>query len=551
MLAHRSRAVALAGVSAVALVSAFAVVPSSDAVTGRTFEYVASASQDSPVDTTSRAGGGIKEAFFWLFDQRYTQPRPAEPVPQVRERPRQRWGDSYDNDRLYRTRKASQQQVHANSLKARTIANLRNPPPAQPSDGPLLLTVSVAKQTVTLYDGGKLVAKGPVSTGTRDFPTPMGVFSVLEKNWWHRSNLYSAAPMPYMQRITWSGVALHAGELPGYAASHGCVRLSESFALRMWYTTKIGARVVIAWDELAPLDITHPHLFQPKPGQPETDTPTPDKAPSPPPPDVGAVSMADPNALPSQDNPRDLAPQAMAVAHATDEARADLAVLRPRRPSELFIIERLLNPDSDPLRSEIDGEPPVMLASLNGGTASGLRPALSDAFAVARRATPRNQQTSLVAQPDVAPVLRPGPVSIFVSRKDRRLYVRKGFEPLFDTPVNIVRPEQPLGTHVFTAVSLNNDGAMHWTVVSPTTGPRDEIALHDGFGRKSARSVVPSKVMSTAAASAALDRIEIPPEAADRISELVSVGATLIIGDVGLSRASAALLDSDFTIVTR
>ncbi len=92
----------------------------------------------------------------------------------------------------------------------------------------------------------------------------MGVFSVLDKESWHRSNIYSGAPMPFMQRLTWSGIAMHAGELPGYRASHGCIRMPESFALRLWYMSNVGARVVIAWNELTPADIAHPLLFQPR-----------------------------------------------------------------------------------------------------------------------------------------------------------------------------------------------------------------------------------------------------------------------------------------------
>jgi len=97
-------------------------------------------------------------------------------------------------------------------------------------------------QRVTLYDDGVRVAQGPVATGMRGYATPTGVFSVIQKDRYHRSNLYSNAPMPYMQRITWSGVALHEGPLPGHPASHGCIRLSHDFASRLWLITKLGVR---------------------------------------------------------------------------------------------------------------------------------------------------------------------------------------------------------------------------------------------------------------------------------------------------------------------
>ena len=108
------------------------------------------------------------------------------------------------------------------------------------------------------------VASTAISTGTAGHPTPMGVFTVIQKDRHHVSNLYDAS-MPYMQRITWSGSALHEGPLPGYPASHGCVRLTESFAQLLWKTTKMGARVIVTRPEVAPLEFAHARLFVPKP----------------------------------------------------------------------------------------------------------------------------------------------------------------------------------------------------------------------------------------------------------------------------------------------
>src|SRR6476659_891336 len=137
--------------------------------------------------------------------------------------------------------------------------------------GPLQIGGSIDHQRVTLFSNGVRVAQGPVSTGVPGHSTPMGVFSIIEKDRYHRSNLYSNAPMPFMQRITWSGVALHEGVLPGYPASHGCIRMSQDFAQKLWPTTKLGARVIVARGELAPVDFEHPKLFvpKPKPGEPQ------------------------------------------------------------------------------------------------------------------------------------------------------------------------------------------------------------------------------------------------------------------------------------------
>src|SRR5215469_6435991 len=134
-----------------------------------------------------------------------------------------------------------------------------------PPHGPLQIIISIKDQRISLYENGTLIARSSVSTGVEGHPTPLGVFSVLSKQKWHRSNIYSAAPMPYMQRITWSGIALHAGDLPGYPASHGCIRLSSNFAIRLFHITKIGTRVIITRRDVAPMDIATPAFLMPAP----------------------------------------------------------------------------------------------------------------------------------------------------------------------------------------------------------------------------------------------------------------------------------------------
>jgi lipoprotein-anchoring transpeptidase ErfK/SrfK len=131
---------------------------------------------------------------------------------------------------------------------------------ARKPQGPLVIAISIEKQTLKVYDANGYFAETPISTGMRGHSTPMGVFSVIQKHKYHHSNIYSGAPMPYMQRITWSGVAMHAGVLPGYPASHGCIRMPMNFAVKMWGWTRMGARVVITPGELTPESISHPLL---------------------------------------------------------------------------------------------------------------------------------------------------------------------------------------------------------------------------------------------------------------------------------------------------
>src|ERR1700720_3819119 len=146
--------------------------------------------------------------------------------------------------------------------------------------GPLIIAISIERQKLKIYDAKGFFAETPISTGMRGHPTPMGVFSVIQKHKFHHSNIYSGAPMPYMQRITWSGVAMHAGVLPGYPASHGCIRMPMAFAVKMWNWTKMGARVVVTPGEMSPANFSNPLLpaqkVVPEPAtadEPKTDAP--------------------------------------------------------------------------------------------------------------------------------------------------------------------------------------------------------------------------------------------------------------------------------------
>src|SRR6195952_1080540 len=130
--------------------------------------------------------------------------------------------------------------------------------------GPLIIAISIDQQKLRVYDANGIYAETPISSGMRGHSTPMGVFSVIQKHRLHHSNIYSNAPMPFMQRITWSGVAMHAGVLPGYPASHGCIRMPMAFAVKMWNWTRMGARVVITPGEVTPAGFSHPLLVAQK-----------------------------------------------------------------------------------------------------------------------------------------------------------------------------------------------------------------------------------------------------------------------------------------------
>jgi hypothetical protein len=359
---------------------------------------------------------------------------------------------------------------------------------------------------VTVYDNGTPVAVSAVSTGMPGHPTPMGVFSVIQKQKWHHSNLYSNAPMPYMQRITWSGVALHAGVVPGHPASHGCIRLPERFAVRLWGMTKVGARVIIARGDSAPYEITHPRL-------------------------AGLAKASEAAREPDMLNAGSSAPDRSQVDSAAVVVAATGAGTRASRD------------DTPPSMSDVGAPAPPQA---EGGAAN--KPAETD-----RTAEPPAVEPSPAQKIDDALRQHPGPISLFVSRKLGKLFVRKGFAPVFDVPVTIARPEASLGTHIFTASRPTNDGGdVRWLAVSLGY---DRVAAASAPAKRKGRAARDERpAPSTAetlrqAAVAALDRIEFPQEALERIVPLIAPGASLVISDQGLGSETGR--DTDFIVVTR
>jgi hypothetical protein len=270
--------------------------------------------------------------------------------------------------------------------------------------------------------------------------------------------------MPYMQRITWSGIALHAGELPGYPASHGCIRLTNDFAVRLWHLTKRGARVIIARQDVVPVEITNPHLFVPK-------------------------------------------------------------------PKTAFDSSESL---------------PITVASNSNKTAATTQaPLISN---VGAQETAESQAAG--SAPSGAVPQKPVPISVFVSRKLSRLFVRQGFTPLFDVPVKIQNPDEPLGTHVFTVLEPQDEGsAVRWSLVSI---PEQSMSPDSNKERKGPKQQIvntaPSATPLSDNANTALDRIEIPQDANQQISELLIPGSSLIISDYGISSETGPY--TDFIVLT-
>jgi L,D-transpeptidase catalytic domain len=380
---------------------------------------------------------------------------------------------------------------------------------------PIMAIVSIKSQQVTFYDADGWILRAPVSTGIKGRETPAGVFAVVEKDEDHHSTMYDDAWMPNMQRITWNGVALHGGPLPGYAASHGCVRMPYGFAQKLFDKTRIGMRVIISPIDAAPVEFSHPALFMPN---------------------AQVVAAAPARA-------ETLAREAAEAAKAAEEAKKAAATaaretaalaaslrklewLKSRADAELRSAERAVTAAStDQARARAEdrrqnaaakaAEPGTQLDTASADAKSKL-----DAAAAAKDAAKAAEtKKAATAKAALEAKLALEPVSVYISRATQKLYVRRNthkelpdggemFDATIEVPITIRNPDKPIGTHVFTAMARNNAG-LRWTAVT----------IDDGDDARDA-----------------LDRITIPQDVLDRIAPTALPRSSIIISDEPLSR---------------
>src|SRR5215831_13982850 len=475
---------------------------------------------------------------------------------------------------------------------------------SRPTGPPLLAIVSLGEQRVTIFDANGRILRAPVSTGQTGYETPAGIYTVIQKEAEHYSNLYDDASMPFMQRITWSGIALHAGVLPGHPASHGCIRMPHTFAEHLFDLTSLGLRVIVAPSDVTPVSFSHPALFKPKPLGGEVSLATP-PAPAPAEQDqpmrLGA-GAGDASVPPPTIPPKRLqtlksiaaakAAEAEAAAKKAEEARAAAAklaidsarVIKAQRLAEAFkaradaalkSAEEALaaaNAPSRPNATAIEraqeakakAEAKVAEAQAQLDAAKAAAEPKSDALMRAREEA-KVAETARVAAAAAAKeaAAKMSPVSVLISRQTQRLYVRQAFQPIFEVPVVIKDPDRPIGTFVYTALDYINDGAdVRWNAVSMTssrarhepTSPRrwvNDDDDDDGYARirrppRGDRNAEPAAT-DVNGAKAALDRVSISPEAIDRISEVISPGSALIISDEALSKETGK--GTDFVVL--
>jgi hypothetical protein len=380
---------------------------------------------------------------------------------------------------------------------------------------PIMAIVSIKTQKVTFYDADGWIQRAPVSTGVTGRETPAGVFAVIEKDKDHHSTMYDDAWMPNMQRITWNGVALHGGPLPGYAASHGCVRMPYGFAEKLFEATRIGMRVIISPNDTEPVEFSHPALFVPNR---EAIAAAPAKA--------EALAREAVEAAKTADEAKKAAATAARETASLTSSLRKLQGLKTRADAELAYADKALaaaKTDQAKARAE-DLKQKATVKAADLGTQLDTAKADAKSKLEAAAAAKDAAKAAATSKADTAKAaseakLALEPVSVYISRATQKLYVRRNthkpapdgggevFDATIEVPVTIRDPDKPIGTHVFTAMA-RSDAGLRWSVVT----------VDDGDDAKDA-----------------FDRITIPQDVLGRIAPTALPRSSIIISDEPLS----------------
>ncbi|RVN78931.1 hypothetical protein CN105_30460 [Sinorhizobium meliloti] len=378
---------------------------------------------------------------------------------------------------------------------------------------PLQVVVSRDQQSLVVYDGDTVVATSKVSTGKAGHATPTGIFSILEKRRRHESNIYSNAPMPFMQRLTWSGIALHgSNHVPDYPASHGCVRLPGKFAASLFKMTGYGMHVVISDRQIAPVEVASEMLFQPSESRPKgpalSDVPLR--------PAIGEFNQSAVEVAMTDKRPSPVA---------SDEEKVPIRILITRRGTQESVrdLQTLLN-----------------TLGYDAGLPDGFSgPATAAAIEAFQRAEGLPVEGKITPELIEAVFRKAG----HSAPLNGVLRVRRQFQPVFEAEVAIAEPEMALGTHLLQFQDLDtNTGQGKWFGMSlenrlpKTTKKRLGITAEGEPDR-------PGALERT------LSRITVPKDARERLAGLLANGSSLSITDTesGLETGE----ETDFITVTR
>ena len=404
--------------------------------------------------------------------------------------------------------------AHAAAKEARPAPPTEATAPRDAGE-PIMAIVSIKTQQITFYDAEGWILRAPVSTGTTGRETPAGIFAVIEKDKDHHSSLYDDAWMPNMQRITWNGIALHGGPLPGYAASHGCVRMPYDFAEQLFDKTRIGMRVIISPNDAAPVEFSHPALFVPNA-----------KAVAAAPARAETLAREAEEAAKTADEAKKAAATAARETASLTASLRKLEWLKTRAAAELAFAGKMLaaaKTDQAKAQAEEQKEKAALRAAEAGtqlDTAKADAKSKLDTAAAAKDAAKVAQTKKAdTAKAASEAKLALEPVSVYISRATHKLYVRRNthkqwldggevFDSTIEVPVTIRNPDKRIGTHVFTAMA-RNEARLRWTAVT----------IDDGDDAKDA-----------------LDRITIPQDVLDRIAPTALPRSSIVVSDEPLSR---------------
>ena len=380
---------------------------------------------------------------------------------------------------------------------------------------PIMAIVSIATQQITMYDASGWTHRAPISSGMRGHETPAGIFAVVQKNADHRSNLYDDAWMPHMQRLTWNGVALHGGALPGHPASRGCVRMPFGFAEKLFDRTRIGMRVIVSPRDTTPVAFTHPVLLSVRA----------DRVPA----ALAAADALDREAAEAAKVELEARKTAAAAFRGAALLRASIRRqegLKTRAESELAQAALQVEAaTTDQGRASAEAAK-LKAAAKVAETAAQIEAASADltpklnataeGSAAVKDAAARTAHAAKAAK-DARLALEP--TSVYVSRATQMLYVRRNtrkpiadggevFDSSIEVPIAIRDPEKRIGTHIFTAMA-SGDSGLRWSAVT----------IDAGSGARDA-----------------LDRVTIPQEILDLISSTAVPRTSIIVSDEPLSR---------------
>lgn len=383
----------------------------------------------------------------------------------------------------------------------------------------LQVVISLNQQRLRVYRGSTVIEESNISSGKRGYSTPTGVFSILHKKRRHFSNIYRGAPMPFMQRLTWTGIALHgSNSVPRHPASHGCVRLPRGFDKELFGLTQAGGHVVIAGDFAEPRPVAHSVLPQPTAAGYDAEM------------DHWRILLDRGHALDA--DPARLVSTAAMLAPLRGRFGTDAAGEAGEPPLRVLISRRT--------RSDISSDIQRLLNRLgfDAGVVDGtIGP---DSRAAIRRfqAAHDMAETGTPDDPFIKALYRAAGLD---APQTGRIAIRRDFEPLFEASFALSEPDKPLGTHLLVTSRFDaTAGSTQWNgfTLPNRIGPGNR-ALY-GIDKEASDDV---------ALADTLDRIDIPDWLAARIAMLLTPGSSILIADNRTERYTG--WKTDFTVVTR